>query len=667
MFDFNSIPPMFPSVARKSAESLYELSKTAAVNLVKSFLHRHPIYHGLAWPFEANVHQFRRYFRQRLPAHILTDILSTIIPRDKWMFPCLDSKDRVNCKIHWECNIVFNRMEQLLQLLFSEDISDLQFSLKRIRVQDYHMIIARLSSTLTKLPSRPYPNLRTLKIIGGTAYSDDLVNDIEELCENLQSAATNLTQLHLPVVSNVALRFASGMPSLKELKSDRTKAFNNRGLGYLADQRSKTYTNLEILHLGVFEHVGFEKIHVADFLKKMRTLRDFSLLDSDRGLLNSDKEGAGGKKVLTYSAFKRAILECEEASRYIPPTKRQKAELSIQEQEEATYNEYRNQYNKPPTFVTDLVEVRVVDRLLKPHYILESAPKVSRLHIDWQEGNPHGQPPFDRYPANWFSVMLVKPSWTFLSKKLVYLNITFPAAHDLPEDKPFPEEQDLPNSYGLPLEDYTRLFQNLPNLESLKLVGAGMKSPLPLIPTLKYCPKLTELILEKTRVHVPDVYDVIDSSYVSHSLKKFYFVGEMRSLLVHGFLTRGIAFYMPELVELEVQPQTVYGYGGLLPSQVKELGRLKKLQRLSVPLSIRECIMNMPEVVYVLREFDSLRHLILSWGMFAQVYDISKGKISYLMAWLFNALEAENANIHLQLCYKQHPHLFTNPVTPKMY
>ena len=81
---------------------------------------------------------------------------------------------------------------------------------------------------------------------------------------------------------------------------------------------------------------------------------------------------------------------------------------------------------------------------------------------------------------------------------------------------------------------------------------------------------MVELVLEKTPVHVPDVYDVIDTSYVSYSLKKFCFVGEMSSLLVHDFLTRGIAFYMPELIELEVQPQTVTGYGGLFPCQVNE-------------------------------------------------------------------------------------------------
>ena len=65
-----------------------------------------------------------------------------------------------------------------------------------------------------------------------------------------------------------------------------------------------------------------------------------------------------------------------------------------------------------------------------------------------------------------------------------------------------------------------------------------------------------------------DKYDAVDQTYVSASLKKFYFLGEMSSLLVHDFLTRGISCYMPELVELEVQPQTVMGYGGLRPSQV---------------------------------------------------------------------------------------------------
>ena len=65
--------------------------------------------------------------------------------------------------------------------------------------------------------------------------------------------------------------------------------------------------------------------------------------------------------------------------------------------------------------------------------------------------------------------------------------------------------------------------------------------------------------------------------------------------------------------------------------------------------------MNLPQIIFVLREFPSLRYLTLSWGLAHESYDISRSKITYMMDWLFNALGAENANIHLQLSYKQHP------------
>merc|ERR1712115_412008 len=121
-------------------------------------------------------------------------------------------------------------------------------------------------------------------------------------------------------------------------------------------------------------------------------------------------------------------------------------------------------------------------------------------------------------------------------------------------------------------------------------------------------------------------------------------------------MTRGIAVYMPNLVELEIQPQTVLGYAGLTPQQVRELARLQDLQRLALPLSVRSCEMNLPEMVYVLKEFLSLRFLTLSWGLLHDSYDITRSKISYMMNWLQNALRAENANINLQLSYEHHPH-----------
>jgi len=618
-----NLAPMFPSCARKSPQTLYEQSKRASMRHVARFLKRFPVNHCQTWSYEKHVSRFRRYFRQRLPAHILTDILETLIPQDKWTFPCTDTKERLNCKLHVECEQVYNRLDQILQLLFSEDIGSLVVNLKKVKVQDYHSVVERLRLTLTKLPTRPYPNLKNLILKGGTVHSDNLISDVEHLVEILKEAAKNLVTLHLPVVSNVALRSISDMDRLRRLVSDRTKGFNKRGLYHLCHPDSKTNANLEVLHLGVFKHKHFEKSDVAGFFKCMKNLRDFSLFDKDRALVRLEGQQPPGDKVLTYSVFKLAIKETEEQG---------------------------GGRIGPHVFTTGLTEMRVVDKLLKPHYILESAPLVDKLHIDWQE--ELCLQPFHRYPATWFTEMLKKQTWAVLAERLTSLHITFPAAHS-------------PNSYGLPLDDYTRLMQHLSNLTVLELVGAGMEGPLPLIPTLKYCPQLRELLLEKTPIHVPDNYDVVDPTYVSASLKKFYFLGEMSSLLVHDFLTRGISCYMPELVELEVQPQTVMGYGGLRPSQVRELNQLKKLRRLSLPLSIRECIMNMPEVIYVLREFPSLRFLILSWGMWCESYDISKGKISYLMAWLYNALGAENANIHLQLCYKQHPNLFNNPVPPK--
>jgi hypothetical protein len=41
--------------------------------------------------------------------------------------------------------------------------------------------------------------------------------------------------------------------------------------------------------------------------------------------------------------------------------------------------------------------------------------------------------------------------------------------------------------------------------------------------------------------------------------------------------------------------------------QVLELAVLKELTFLSLPLSMAECISNLPEVIYVLKEFHSLR------------------------------------------------------------
>ena len=140
---------------------------------------------------------------------------------------------------------------------------------------------------------------------------------------------------------------------------------------------------------------------------------------------------------------------------------------------------------------------------------------------------------------SWFSEMLPTNSWATLSSRLSRLDITFPSAHSI-------------NSYSLPLIDFTRMMESLSALKELRLVGAGQGEPVPLVPILHYCPKLTKLVLEKSPMHVPDNYEIIDPSYVSTSLTRFSYLGEMSSLLIHNFMMRGISHYMPALIELEV-------------------------------------------------------------------------------------------------------------------
>ena len=134
--------------------------------------------------------------------------------------------------------------------------------------------------------------------------------------------------------------------------------------------------------------------------------------------------------------------------------------------------------------------------------------------------------------------MLSGNSWASLSSRLIRLDITFPSAHSI-------------NSYSLPLTDFTRMMENLTVLQELRLVGAGHSEPIPLIPILRYCPKLTELILEESTVHIADNYEGINPSFVSSSLRSFSYIGEMSTLPAFDFL-KAIVNYMPCLSQLEV-------------------------------------------------------------------------------------------------------------------
>ena len=373
-------------------------------------------------------------------------------------------------------------------MLFSEDITRMKFNLKTVMIKSYGQVINSLERELSRKAS-DFPLLQSLVISGGSVHTDSLVSDIKELTRTLSQSCPNLENLHLPVTSNSVLNYIS-RTRIKALKSDRTKSLDREGLYLLCKPGRKSRKHLQVLHLGVFVHARFEKQDVAKFVKQMKTLREFSLLDKGRALLRLEAESIPGDKVLTYSTFKLAIRDSQER------------------------------------LMTALTEMTVVDRSLKPFYLLESAPLLTRLSLDWQQELSF--PPFNRFSPDWFSRMLrTDQSWVLLAKRLTHLDVTFPAAHSI-------------NSYSLPLEDFTKLMESLSNLEELRLEGAGQGGPIPLIAILNYCPQLKDLTLDNTPVHVPDNYEIVDQRCVSSSMRRFSYLGKMSSLLVHNYMMTGM-------------------------------------------------------------------------------------------------------------------------------
>ena len=117
---------------------------------------------------------------------------------------------------------------------------------------------------------------------------------------------------------------------------------------------------------------------------------------------------------------------------------------------------------------------------------------------------------------------------------------------------------------------------------------------------------------------------------MSTSLQRFRYLDGVSEEQVEKYLLKAVSLFMPEIRELEIQPGTVMGYAGMPPSQVLELAGLKELTYLSVPLSMAECISNLPEVIYVLKEFRSLRFLVLSWGTQDTALESHSSRISFM-------------------------------------
>ena len=112
--------PMFPPRARKCASSLYSCSKKVSNRMLVKFI-----------TSPMSVRKVRKYIRQSLPAVILTDMLSSLVPSpsDKWRFPCAVTQDRLHCRMHPECELVYARLDRIIRVMFSEDISHVNINL----------------------------------------------------------------------------------------------------------------------------------------------------------------------------------------------------------------------------------------------------------------------------------------------------------------------------------------------------------------------------------------------------------------------------------------------------------------------------------------------------------------------------------------------------------
>ena len=78
--------PMFPPCARKSVSSLYTCAMRSTAKMVSTFCAGPGCDLGQGHAATSGVASVRRYTRKHLPAFILTDLLSTIVPAatDSW-------------------------------------------------------------------------------------------------------------------------------------------------------------------------------------------------------------------------------------------------------------------------------------------------------------------------------------------------------------------------------------------------------------------------------------------------------------------------------------------------------------------------------------------------------------------------------------------------------
>ncbi len=183
-------------------------------------------------------------------------------------------------------------------------------------------------------------------------------------------------------------------------------------------------------------------------------------------------------KVMTYSALRLAIVDSEFTQASCPAcnreqcrrTRRTARKRPASDPLSSGSEEFESRDDN--AFQCNMTEIKVVDRQLKPEYLLRHCPRLTGLYLDWQE--EMALPPFRRFEPEWFPAMLRGPDWDRLCSRLGTLEVVFPSAHTR-------------NAYSLSLGDLGRLLGAATCLQKLKLVGAGRESPVPLIQVWSFC------------------------------------------------------------------------------------------------------------------------------------------------------------------------------------
>jgi hypothetical protein len=420
------------------------------------------------------------------------------------------------------CNFSCDR---LLSLLFHETAQHLCINFSRVRTFIQKGVVEQIAETVRWSVRMRCPNLTRLDLSGGSAHMDkEILRSLEKLCLAVSRNAPNIREVRLQVGSNMCCNSLSYCPKLQVLVFERTRHLDRRGFRDLSHARSKTRLSLLSFHVGVFRQTDFDKTDVTEFFVSMRRLRSFSCFDEERLLFRLDLPR--GDKVLTYSVIRLAIVDAERGA--IPG-----------------YN-----YSRRGPYRSHLRDIKVVDRQLKPKYLLQTCPALTSLYLDWQL--ELSEPPYTRYPPDWFSQMIRAPDWYKLSEKLVQLHVVFPAAHS-------------PNAYSLNHSDFAGFFACLGGLKKLKLVGGGNGAPLPLLEILEKCPDLEELVLDKCGIYIPPgSFGLRRYS----AMRRFSLVRSGESIVFNKpVLAPAICHLFPRLEQLEIQPEAVTGFLGLSPAE----------------------------------------------------------------------------------------------------